>query len=146
MNRGTLHRAGLLILVCFGTTACAGLDREQEVTLWETQLIAEPAHPELTGQAAAVSGPTGTDLGIGIVGAEPGAVHRWRARLGTCTAPGEQIGPSSDYPALEVDASGTAGAETHLGPRLRRDGTYQVEVHESASDTTRIACGDLVAR
>jgi hypothetical protein len=113
-----------------------GLDNDpEEVVLWEAQLVAEV--PDLTGQAAAVSGAAGTDLGIGLNGAPPGAA---------CATPGEDIGLSEDYPVLEVTDLGAAAAETHLASRFRRDGTYQVEVHQNRSDTTKVACGNLVAR
>jgi hypothetical protein len=70
-------------------------------------------------------------------------MHTWRVRLSTCAAPGEAIGPQSDYPELVVDEGRDASAEAHLGPRLTRDSTYHVEVRQSATDTSRIACGDL---
>jgi hypothetical protein len=119
---------------------------EDAVTIWETQLVAELAYPGLTGQAAAVSGLGGTDVGIGIDGAEPEGRHAWGVRLGSCASPSQQIGPDSDYPELLADISGSASVETHLGPRLSIENSYNVEVRESSTDGSRIACGDLVRR
>ena len=140
-----VSRAALPLLAIWASAACVGLDNDpEEVVLWEAQLVAEV--PDLTGQAAAVSGAAGTDLGIGLNGAPPGAAYAWSARVGTCTTPGEDIGLPEDYPVLEVTDLGAAAAETHLASRFRRDGTYQVEVHQNRSDTTKVACGNLVAR
>jgi hypothetical protein len=138
------RRRALLLLAAAATAACVNLgDDEPSVTLWETQLTAEIGFPGLTGQAAAVSAPDGTQVGIGIDGAEEGAAHAWALLTGTCAQPGLQVGPQSDYPDLTVDPSGHAEADTHLGPRLDFGGTYLVEVRVSAADPTRVACGDL---
>ena len=126
---------------------CVSLEVEPpSVTLWETELWPELAYPDISGQAAAVSGSAGTELGIVIQGAEPDAVHAWGLRLGSCTAPGAQIGPDSDYPELEVGSTGSASVETLLGTQLNSEGAYHVEVRVGALDATRVACGDLVAR
>jgi hypothetical protein len=116
------------------------------VTVWDAQLAAAPAHPDVGGTGAAVSDPTGTAVSVLLTGAEPGAAHVWGVRIGSCGVPGAQFGPSSDYPVLAVDAIGQAGADTHLGPRLSLDETYYVEIRESADDDTRVACGDLIPR
>ena len=137
----------LVALAVLATAACVNLgDDEPAVTIWETQLVPEFEFPDLTGQAAAVSRPDGTAAGIGISGAEPGAVHAWGLRQGSCTDPGVQVGPDTDYPELLVSLAGEADAETHLGPRLSYTGDYHVEVRVSAADPTRVACGDLVQR
>lgn len=116
------------------------------VTIWETQLSAELAYPDLGGQAAAVSEPSGTSLGILVTGSEPGAAHAWALMTGTCAVPGTQIGPSSDYPTVSVGDTGSGEAETHLGSRLSLDQSYHVELRVSAADDSRVACGDLTAR
>lgn len=146
MRPETLCWSGLLILAAAGAAACVGPTDEDTITLWETQLVAELAYPGLTGQAAAVSRLGGTDVGIGIDGAEPGGVQAWRLRLGTCASPSQQIGPDSGYPELLADEEGSASVETHLTLRLSIENSYNVEVRESSTDGARIACGDLVGR
>jgi len=116
------------------------------VTIWETQLRPDVGYPDISGQAAAVSDVGGTSVGIGIDGATPGAQHAWGVGLGSCVAPGQQIGTDALYPVLAVSDSGTAAVETHLGARLTAGGAYHVEVRLSASDASPVACGDLVAR
>ena len=148
MGPEALRWSGLLILAAAGTAACVGLGPTDEdtITLWETQLVAELAYPGLTGQAAAVSRLGGTDIGIGIAGAEPGGAQAWRLRLGTCASPSQQVGPDSGYPELLADEEGSASVETHLAPQLSIENSYNVEVRESSTDGARIACGDLVPR
>jgi hypothetical protein len=127
--------------------ACVSLnDDAPSVTVWEGTLTPDFAHPGVSGQAAAVSAPDGTSLGIGLQGAQPSPEYAWGLHLGSCGAPGQQIGPDSDYPALAVDATGYGEAETHLAPRLSLENQYYVEVRMSASDPSRLACGDLQPR
>lgn len=140
------RRAGLLVLAAVGA-ACVDLGTEApSVTIWETELRAELGYPDISGQAAAVSGPSVTEAGIGIQGAEPGAVHAWGVRLGSCASPGAQIGPDGGYPELEVGETGSASAEALLAPTFSLESAYHVEVRVSSSDRSRVACGDLVAR
>ncbi len=141
-----LRWSGLLILAAAGAAACVGLSNQDDntITLWDTELVAELAYPGLTGQAAAVSRLGGTDVGIGIDGAEPGGAQAWGVRLGTCASPSQQIGSDRDYPELLAGELGSASAETHLAPRLSIENSYHVEVRESSTDGARIACGDLV--
>jgi len=120
--------------------------QDTEVTAWEAQLIPGLSRPDLAGQVAAAVQAGGTDAGIGITGAAPGDVHTWGLWAGTCTATGNLIGLGEDYPTLAVSDSGKATAETHLGPRLSADSSYHAELRESATDTTRIACGNLQKR
>jgi hypothetical protein len=143
----TAHPAGLLILFALGAAACLNLavdDTGPAVTAWETQLAPEPDYPNLSGQTAAVSGPDGTSVSIEITGAEAGATLTWRLGTGTCPEPGPQLGPDSDYPALLPSLSGSASAETHLGPRLSLENTYHSELR--SADASRIACGNLEPR
>ncbi|UCG85584.1 MAG: hypothetical protein JSW71_16880 [Gemmatimonadota bacterium] len=88
-----------------------------------------------------MSGRDGTSVGIEIKGAEAGTTLTWGIRIGTCEAPGPQLGPDSDYPALLPDLSGSTSAETHLGPQLSLENTYYAELR--STDASRIACGDL---
>lgn len=146
MRPEALPWSGPLILAVAGAAACVAPTDEDPATVWETQLVTELAYPGLTGQAAAVSRPGGTNVGIGIDGAEPGGAQAWSLRLGTCASPSQQIGPDGDYPELLADAFGSASVDTHLARRLSIENTYIVEVRESSTDGSRIACGDLVRR
>jgi hypothetical protein len=103
--------------------------------------VPAPAYPNLSGQVAAASGPDGTSVGIEIVGAEAGATLAWGIWTGACEAPGSQIGPDSDYPALLTSLSGSASTETHLAPSFSLENNYHAELR--SADAIRIACGDL---
>ena len=85
-------------------------------------------------------------MGIAISGAQPGAQHAWGLRIGTCAVPGQQIGLDAAYPVLAVDSVGGASVQTHLGASLAPGKQYHIAVRLSASDTTRVACGDLTER
>ena len=148
MEAIAIHHRGVILLSALGAAACLGLNDTDSVstTVWETQLTPGPAYPDVSGQAAAVSQSDGTSVGISIEGAEPEAAHLWGLRLGSCTTPGGQVGPDSDYPELAVGETGSASVETHLGPRLSLGSAYHIEVRLSASDGSRVACGDLVGR
>jgi hypothetical protein len=139
-------RVLLASLPMLGSAACVGSTDGPSVTIWEAQLQPELTVPDFGGQAAAISEPSGTSVGILVTGAEQGAAHAWGLRLGTCATPGTQIGPASDYPELAVGLEGSAETETHLGTRLSLDQAYHIEVRVSAADDSRIACGDLAAR
>lgn len=129
------------------STACVDLNKNDvQPSTWEATLMPAPAFPGLAGQAAAVVSAAGTDLGVGLSGATPGAQHTWALRLGTCALPGQQIGEDTDYPRLAVSDSGKAAAEAILGTQLARDGSYAVVVRLSTADTTRLACGNLARR
>lgn len=143
--RSALRPAVLVLLL----TGCVDLSSSPgtQVVTWQGTLVPDLSHPDLAGQvAAAAQGATGTDVGIGITGATPGAVHAWGVWSGSCAAPGTPIGISDDYPLLAVDDSGKASAQTHLITRLSADSTYHGELLQSSSNATRIACGNLEKR
>ncbi len=119
-------------------------DTGPAITTWEAQLAPVPAYPSLSGQVGAVSGLDGTSVGIEITGAEAGTTLNWGIRVGTCAEPGAQIGPDSDYPELLPSISGSASADTQLGPRLSLDNSYHAELR--SAEASRIACGDLEPR
>jgi hypothetical protein len=138
-------RPALLLLLL---AACVDVNTPgTQVVTWQGTLVPVLSHPDLAGQvAAAAQGASGTDVGIGISGAGPGAVHAWGVGSGTCAAPGALLGASTDYPLLAADDSGKAAAQTHLITRLSADSAYHGELWQSATDTTRIACGNLEKR
>lgn len=145
MSARRLPAAGCILIA--GLSACVNLtEDEPAVTVWEGQFTPELAYPGVSGSAAAVSDPSGTAVGISIAGAEGGVEHAWGLRLGTCAVPDQQIGPDSDYPLMVVSPTGSAQAETHLGPRMSLANAYHVEVRASATDATRVACADLTPR
>jgi hypothetical protein len=139
----TAARLGLALLP-FLAAACVELTpNDTPVTTWEADLVPHVSHPDLIGQVAAAVQLGGTDVGIGIEGAAPGASHLWGVRSGSCGAPGTLIGTSLDYPILVVSDSGRASAQTRLGSSLSADVSYHAELRESTTDTSRIACGNL---
>lgn len=141
------RRAGFLACGALATlAACVDLGSAEPAITWEAELVPALDQPELGGQAALVAQLSRTDAGIGIRGAQPGATHTWRVRMGTCATPGEGIGPESDYPQLVVNELGEASAEMQIGHRLTTDTSYHAEVRASPTDTTRIACGNFHLR
>lgn len=140
-------RTGIVILAGAWAAACVDLNvTPQAPTLWDAQLTPALGYPDLAGQGAAVSQADGTNVGLAISGALPGAQHAWGLRLGTCAVPSQQIGLDAAYPVLVVDSAGGASVQTHLGTSLAPGKRYHIAVRLSASDTTRVACGDLTER
>jgi hypothetical protein len=147
MRPGAVRALGAFALASLGAASCLNIAEEPVVTVWEAEIIPAMAHPDFSGQAAAVSRIDGTSVGIGIDGGTPDAEYPWALRLGTCAAPGTQFGTDDVYPTLLPDSvSGMAEAETRLGSRLLLGSDYHVEVRESLTDPTRVGCGALVAR
>lgn len=138
-RRAALRYRSLLVPIVLA--ACVDLSSAEPTSVWEAELQPEIANPDLTGHVGAVSEATGTGVGIGIVGAEPGATLSWGLHEGTCDIPRTQVGPAEDYPQLQVDLSGSASAETHLGPRLHVGSSYHAQLR--AADGSLLACGDL---
>lgn len=138
-------KAVLLVVTCAALGGCVDLSgNDLQPTTWTASLVPTTAHPGVAGQAAAVVSASGTDLGIGLSGAVPGAGHIWALQSGSCSVLGQQIGENADYPVLTVSDSGKAAAETVLGSRLAREGSYAVLVRMSTIDTARVACGELL--
>jgi hypothetical protein len=142
----TGHRFALSLITLTAAAACVGGTDIPATIVWETELRPDIAHPDVGGQAAAVADPSGTQVSVLLTGAEPGATHVWGLLTGNCADPGTQVGPSIDYPVLVPDAAGSAEANTHLGPRLSSDESYFIEIRMSATDDSRVACGDLTPR
>lgn len=137
---------GLLLLTALGTAGCVDLGvNSTQPSVWDAQLVPATAYPDLTGQGAAVSDPSGTSVGIEIHGAAAGGEHLWALMLGTCAVPGQQLGVDTNYPVLSVDANGDASGDTHLSAKLVVGRDYHLAVRVSATDSSRVACGDLTA-
>lgn len=135
------RRAALALLFA----ACVDLGTvDTQVHIWKAVLTPITPRPGFRGNVGAVTQAGGTDVGIGLSGAVPGAEHVWGVWYGSCAAPGTLIGTPQAYPVLVVADSGGASADMHLGLKLPVDSTYHAEVRESAADSARVACGDLI--
>ena len=148
------------------STACVDLNKNDvQPSTWEATLMPAPAFPGLAGQAAAVVSAAGTDLGVGLSGATPGAQHTWALRLGTCALAGQQIGEDTDYPRPAVRESGRRGDPGHpVGSRriirggsppqhrrydaacLREPRAAVIATEDSCAQRSRPAHGDPRAR
>lgn len=113
------------------------------VTVWQAQLQADSAHRGLSGQAALAAQLGGTDAGIGISGAQPGAVLTWQVRVGDCVAAGPSVASASAFPELTVGTDGGASADMRIGHLLSADTAYYAEVRDTGTDTARILCGEF---
>ncbi len=131
-------------LLCLLAVGCVDLSTDNSpVATWEGELSPNLAYPDLAGHVAAAVQVGGTDVGISITGATPAAQHLWGLWSGSCQTPGARFGTNDDYPILAVSDSGKASAETRLRAQLSKDSTYHAELRLSATDSTRIACGNL---
>jgi hypothetical protein len=137
----TVRPRALLTLFALGFAACVDTNDTGPTTItWEAQL-ASLQYPDLSGHVAAFSDGDGTSVGVEITGAEAGTTLNWGIGIGSCAAPGQQIGPDSDYPALDPSLSGSASAEAQLAYSLSEEDTYYAELR--SADGSQAACGDL---
>lgn len=137
--RAAALAAGLLLVLA----ACPSLSGPTTgVTLWQATLRADSGHAGLSGQAALAAQVGGTDAGIGIAGATPGATLTWQVRVGDCVAPGPGVAALAAFPVLTVGSGGDANATMHIGRLLSADTAYYAEVRQ-ATDSTRILCGEF---
>ena len=131
--------AGLLLILA----ACPSLNGPATgVTLWQATLRPDSGHPGLSGQAALAAQVGGTDAGIGIAGAAPGAMLTWQVRVGDCAAPGPGVSALSAFPELTVGSDGSATGQMRIGHLLSADTAYYAEVRQT-TDSTRILCGEF---
>jgi hypothetical protein len=136
----TLLAAGAALAL----SGCGSEINYADPTAWEATLIGAGFPPtEITGSLGAVSQGRNTRASITLAEAQPSAVHLWELRSGECDSDGERVGAAAAYPALTVNAEGTATANATISRLLDPDGTYQVVVLQSASVDEVIACGDL---
>lgn len=74
-----------------------------------------------------------------------GAVRPWHVHVGSCAKPGPVLGDAKAYTPLTVTAAGTAKSTATLAIVMPEDGSYYVNIHESAANMSKIvACGDLL--
>lgn len=74
-----------------------------------------------------------------------GAVRPWHVHVGSCAKPGPVLGDPKAYTPLTVTAQGTAKGKATLSMTMPEDGSYYVNIHESAANMSKIvACGDLL--
>lgn len=147
MSKSDLPTRVEALVLLAAMAGCVNLDVASSSPLvWNTTLAPTSAYPDVSGQAAVVSQASGTSVGIQINGATAGAQHVWALRFGTCATPGQRIGDAADYPALDVSTTGTASAQTLLGLQLDASAAYLIDVRAAASDTARVACGNLIVQ
>lgn len=119
-----------------------------------------PASDHPVGErAATLSGPMGSrgasgtasltksDLTITWSGDQPGSSRGWALHRGSCGHDQGMIGSVSSYPALSVDAHGSAAGAAHLEYPLSNGVSYFLALHAAATDSMSaiIACGGLAA-
>jgi hypothetical protein len=74
-----------------------------------------------------------------------GAVRPWHVHVGSCAKPGPVLGDAKAYTPITVGANGAGKATATLTMVMPEDGSYYVNIHESAANMSKIvACGDLL--
>lgn len=140
----TRTRCTALVAAGLAMAGCSSELNFADTTVWEADLSGVGLPPsQITGTFGAVSSGLNTHASIGISEAEPGAVHRWLIRTGSCGSEGLIFGARAAYPQLTVPANGITAAEAVISQLLDEDETYQVQLLESPTSDEVIACGDL---
>ena len=86
---------------------------------------------------------TQSSINVGISGSASGAVHPWHLHRGSCDNDMGIVGSPDSYPTLGVGANGTGRVMVGLPFPIPTSGSFFVNVHQSAENMTRVACGDL---
>jgi hypothetical protein len=89
--------------------------------------------------------PKTTSVSVDYKGDVAGASRPWHVHVGSCAKGGAVLGDAAAYGVLKVSATGTAKAKITLAMAMPEDGSYYVNIHESAANMGKIvACGDLL--
>jgi hypothetical protein len=86
----------------------------------------------------------GTHVNVSLSGGSSGGDHPWHVHEGVCESNGPIVGDPGAYPNLRPGASGDASAEAQLNVSLDPEGSYYVNIHQSANQLdTIVGCGEL---
>jgi hypothetical protein len=89
--------------------------------------------------------PKRTSVSVDYKGDVAGATRPWHVHVGSCAKPGPVLGDAKAYTPLTVSAAGAAKGKATLAMAMPEDGSYYVNIHESAANMSKIvACGDLL--
>lgn len=140
----------ILPLLLVPLTACdISTEPPPPQILWEATLLPGPSFPEVTGSAAAVTGPSGTDVSFKLTNIEPESTLAWRIRTGTCNEPGELVGSLEYY--LDIVMPGGDGPtsftlDVYIPVRLTEGNTYHLSGLTTGPEPDIIACGTFAQR
>jgi hypothetical protein len=85
---------------------------------------------------------TQTELGFGIVEADPGVEFGWRIRSGRCSGSGSPLTTAPQaFPAITTDEAGQASVTVTFGGSASETEEYAAEVYLEAE---LVGCGDMV--
>ena len=107
-----------------------------------TALLTSPLGSRGASGNATVSG---TAVRVIWSGDQPDAVRVWSVRRGSCARDEGLVGAPGAYPAMTVDASGSASGNAILGASLAGDGEFHVLVQSSAGPPTADATATIIA-
>jgi hypothetical protein len=134
---------GIATLVCFALAGCASQSGMGEGTSWNAS-ISEVGASGHSGTASAAPMDGGTHVNVSLSGGSSGGDHPWHVHEGVCESNGPIVGDPGAYPTLRPGASGDATAEAQLNVSLDPEGSYYVNIHQSANQLdTIVGCGEL---
>jgi hypothetical protein len=131
------------VLAAFVTAACVTDVNPPTQVLWEADLEGSPAHPLVTGSAAAISTDRVAAASISVENLPPGT-YSWGFYEGSCGLTGDIVGSALRYEDLVV-ASGTqdqVSVETQVSVAMPRGRLFHALVQDASSDE-EMACGNL---
>ena len=132
-----LNSAGRVVVV--GATAFLAL------TFKEWSAVLSPQNGSTVSGTATALPLTGDTLlvNIRIKGAKAGAVNPWHVHSGGCDSSGAVLGDPSRYAAMTIGADQSGQATARVKALLAVGVPYSINVHNSPSDMSVIACGNL---
>lgn len=140
MTRTTL--AATAVLLASVSSLAVALPRANH---WEGKIVGKSS-PKIKGEASMRAGKMANTLVINVklTGDAPNMTRPWHVHTGSCATAGGVYGAPTAYTPLAGNKKGASKGMATLSMPVPADGSYYVNIHESATAmATIIACGDL---
>ena len=142
MHRTTI--ASVTLVLTLSSSLAYGLARRHDA--WDG-IVMGKGGSKIRGVISMIGGKTAgtTDAEVKYTGDVAGVTRPWHVHIGSCAKGGAVFGSATAYKLLRVNAKGAAEGKATLRVALPDSGSYYVNVHESATNMSKIvACGDLL--
>ena len=134
---------GIAAMMCLALAGCATQSGMAGEAAWNGTIRAVGGSGH-SGTASAAPMDGGTHVNVSLSGGSSGGDHPWHVHEGVCESNGPIVGDAGAYPTLRPDAAGDTAADAHLNVTLDPEGSYYINIHQSANQLdTIVGCGEL---